>query len=129
MKLSEMTDLDKRALATLVRVIVRVDGKLSPEEAAALERAAENLGADEFWQLLDESGHHDLTEDVIKAEARAVEGQEARQTIYGVLFGIATAGSIVVEEGWILDWLAETWGLETGVGPGEQAEAGPDSES
>lgn len=113
MKLSEMTDDEQQALGSLVRVIVGVDGKYSPEESAGLQQAAEELGEEEFWQLMDDAGHQRHTEDIIKGQARAVARKEARETIYGVLFGIATAGSIVGEEAAILDWLAGTWSLET----------------
>ena len=113
MKVSEMTDAEKKALGTLVRVVVGVDGKYSPEEADALDRAAEELGADEFWEAVRAAGreHHD--EEEIKAEARAVERQEARETIFGALFEIAASGSIVGSEGWVLDWLTGAWDLRT----------------
>ncbi len=55
--------------------------------------------------------HH--TEDLVKDEARAVSRSEAQETIYGVLFRIAIAGSILREEGDLLDWLAGTWSLDT----------------
>ena len=50
MKLSDMTDSERQALGSLVRVIVGVDGKYSPDESAALEQAAEELGSEEFLQ-------------------------------------------------------------------------------
>ena len=113
MKLSDMTDVEKQALGSLVRVIVGVDGKYTPEESADLQQAAEELGEDDFWQLVDAAGHQHHTEDIVKDQARAVERKEAQETIYGVLFGVATAGSIAREEGDFLDWLASTWSLET----------------
>ena len=113
MKLSEMTDVEKKALGSLVRVIVGVDGKYTPEESAGLDQAAEVLGVDDFWQVVEDAGHEHHTEDIVKDQARAVERQEAKETIYEVLFGLAAAGSIAREEGDVLEWLAGTWGLET----------------
>ena len=113
MKISEMTDVEKQALGSLVRVIVSVDGKYTPEESAGMEQAAAELGEDDFWQVVDSSAHEHHTEEIVKDQARAVERKEAQETIYGVLFGLATAGSIAREEGDVLEWLAGTWGLGT----------------
>ena len=113
MQVSEMTDPEKQALGTLVRTIVGVDGRYSTEEAEALDRAAAELGADEFWEAVRAAGRQLHEEGDIKAQARAVERQEARETIYGALFTIAASGSIVGSEGWVLDWLTGAWDLQT----------------
>jgi hypothetical protein len=122
MQVSDMTGPEKRALGTLVRVVVGVDGRYSTEEAEALDRAAEELGADDFWGAVRAAGRAHHAEEEIKAEARAVERQEARETIYGALFTIAASGSIVGSEGWVLDWLAETWGIEASEAPPSEEE-------
>ncbi len=113
MKLDQMTDGEKQALGALVRVLVGVDGEYSAAEVARLQKTAEYLGEDAFWELVNDSGHRHLDQDALAALAKAVEGPEAREAIYGVLFGIAAAGTVVKEEGKLLDWLAETWELET----------------
>ncbi len=112
MKLNEMTDGEKQALGSLVRVIVGVDGEYSSEESAGLDQAAAELGEGEFWEVVRAAGRERHTEEIVRAQARAVERPEARETIYGVLFNVAASGAIVREEGQLLDWLAETWGLE-----------------
>ena len=112
MKLSDMTEPERHALGSLVRVTVGVEGEYLPDEYAALDQAAEELGKEDFWELVERSGREQHTEEIVKAQARAVERQEARETIYGVLFNLAAAGSIVREEGKLLDWLAGAWELE-----------------
>ena len=119
MKISDMTDAEKQALGTLVRVMVRADGDFSEDELAGLERTAEELGEEDFWQLLRDSGREAHTEEGVKAQARAVDRKEAQETIYGVLFGVAATGSIVPQEAGVLDWLAAAWNLETGTAPPE----------
>jgi len=47
----------------------------------------------------------------MQARARAVERREVRETIYGVLFSLATAGSVVGEKAKLLEWLATTWSI------------------
>lgn len=113
MNLEQMTDSEKQALGALVRVLVGVDGEYTAAEVTGLQKTAEYLGEDEFWQLVNDSGHRHLDQGVLDELAGAVERPEGREAIYGVLFGIAAAGTVVDEEGKLLDWLAETWGLET----------------
>ncbi len=115
MKLSEMELTEKQALAALVRVMVGVDGEYSAAEVAGLAKTAEYLGEEEFWQLVNDSGHQHLDEGILAARARAVERPEAREAIYGILFGIAAAGTVAGDEGKMLDWLAEAWELKTSV--------------
>ena len=114
MKLEQMTDSEKRAVGALVRMLVGADGEYSAEEFAGLQKTAEYLGEDAFWEQVNDSGHRRLDEATLAELANAVERPEAREAIYGVLFGIAAAGTVVDDEGKLLDWLAETWGLETG---------------
>ncbi len=123
MKVSDMSAPEKQALGTLVRAIVGMDGRYSTEEAEALDRAAADLGEDDFWAAVRASGQRQHEEGDIKAEARAVERQEARETIYGALFTIAASGSIVGSEGWILDWLAEAWEIEASEAEAVEEEA------
>ena len=113
MKLDQMNDSEKQALGGLVRALVGADGQYSAAEVAGLQKTAEYLGEEAFWQLVNESVHQHLDDKVLEERALAVERPEAREAIYGVLFGIAAAGTVVDQEGKLLDWLASTWGLET----------------
>ena len=112
MKLNQMTDSEKQAVGALVRVLVGVDGEYSAAEVSGLQKTAEYLGEDEFWKQVNDSGRRELDQAALDELAGAVERPEAREAIYGVLFGIAAAGTVVSDEGKLLDWLAETWGLE-----------------
>lgn len=113
MKLDDMTAEERMALGTLVRKMVGIDGEYSAEEATNLEEVAKEFGVDDFWDLIRDAGQEDLSDEALKARARAVERGEVQKTIYAALFGIATAGSIVAVESSLLDWLAENWGLES----------------
>jgi hypothetical protein len=111
MKLSEMTEPEKKVLGTLVRVMVGADGQISPAEYAGLQDAADELGDDEFWQVVNDAGTHSLDEDEARAEAAAVDRKEAQTAIYEVLFGIAAAGTVAGQEGKLLEWIADAWDL------------------
>lgn len=111
MKLNEMTDAEKKVLGTLVRVMVGADGRISSAEYEGLQDAAAELGDEEFWEIVNQAGSHSLGEDEARAEAAAVDRQEAQEAIYGVLFSIAAAGTIEVQESRLLEWVADTWNL------------------
>ena len=116
MMISEMTDDERHTFGALLRAMVGADGSTSPEESADLKAAANQLGADEFWSLMRETPGTDYPPDAIRRRAAAVERQQVQETIYGVLFSLATAGSVLGEEAKLLDWLATTWNI-TGSGP------------
>ncbi len=116
MNFEQMTDSEKQALGALVRVLVGIDGEYTAAEVAGLQKTAEYLGEEEFWKLLEDSGHRHLDREVLAEMAGEVDRPEGREAIYGVLFGIAAAGTVVDEEGQLLDWLADVWGLETRTG-------------
>ena len=115
MKLDQMTDSEKRTLGALVRVLVGIDGEYSAAEVAGLQKTAEYLGEEEFWRQVNDSGHRHLDQDALARLANEVERPEAREAIYGVLFGIAAAGTVVADEGKLLDWLSGVWQLEAGA--------------
>ncbi len=115
MKLDQMTDNEKQALGALVRVFVGADGEYSAAESAGLRKTAEYLGEEEFWRILEDSSHRHLDQEALEARAKEVERPEAREAIYGVLFGVAAAGTVDGEEGKLLDWLADAWELDTSL--------------
>jgi uncharacterized tellurite resistance protein B-like protein len=112
MNLNEMTEPERHALGTLVRRMVGADGVTSDDESAGLQQAAEELGADDFWTLVREGAGERDPDEVVEARARAVSRREAQETIYGVLFSIAAAGSIMGGEASLLTRLAEIWGID-----------------
>lgn len=115
MKLDDMTEPEKTALGTLARLVVALDGEYSLSESTQLQAAAAELGEEEFWRVVRDAGRQHHSEEIVTTQAAAVERQEARETIYGVLFNIAAAGSIVNREGHLLDQLATAWRLETEI--------------
>ncbi len=111
MKTDEMSSEERLALGSLVRIMVGLDGSFSREESAELAEIAAELGEEGFWAAVDEAGQQDLSEEAVMARAKAVQRQDARETIYAAVAEIAEAGSVVGAEGSMLDWLAGEWGL------------------
>lgn len=112
MKLADLTKIEQQALFSLIRIVVRADSEFSAEEAAGLMDVAEELGADEFEDLMNESAAWIIDEDTVKERAQAVERKEIQEEIYGTLYTIASTDGTNARENELLDWLAEAWELE-----------------
>lgn len=117
MKLEDLTPEERSAMASLVRLIVRVDGQFAPEERDSLHDLATELGEDLFWEILQSK------EDTLpfKRCVENVERQEAQELIFEVVMTIAMVGTIERGEVTLLEKLAEGWGIEI------QAEEPPDA--
>ncbi|MBI3203207.1 MAG: hypothetical protein HYZ29_16835 [Myxococcales bacterium] len=106
---------EQLVLAGLLRLLVRLDGKFSDEEQAALEELASDFGEKTFWQLMDEAGRKLPDETAIRERVGLVRGEEARTLIYKLVLEVARADCIQGREQGLLDWLREVWKLdETG---------------
>jgi uncharacterized membrane protein YebE (DUF533 family) len=116
MKLEELSAGERRAMAGLVRLIVRVDGQLSAEERDRLHEIATDLGEDAFWEILQSNDEPIPFRECVEA----VEGEQAQELIFEVIMTLAMVGTIDRGEAVLLEKLAEAWGIEV------QAEAPPD---
>lgn len=124
------------ALAALLRTAIRQDGAFSDDERAILSRIALAVGSSEggetpasmsafrqtsrrtgpigeagLYELLDLAGTELPNDDAIKEAVRAVTRQDARETIYGLVFEIASSDTVQHSENRLLDWLVEEWEL------------------
>ena len=112
MKLSEMTERERETLATLVRLMVGADGRLSGEESSDLQQVAQELGEDDFWALVRNTHGETYEREAVQADARQIERKDVQEQIYGVLFTLAAEGAIMGDEARLLDWVAETWKID-----------------
>lgn len=104
---------DQLALAGVLRLLVRLDGKFSENEQEALEDIAVEFGQKMFWQLMDEAGRK-LPDDAAIREAALGVSVEARSIIFECILGVARSDTIQVREMALLDWLRENWKLDQG---------------
>ena len=110
MKLDDLTETEQQALAGLIRLVVRLDGQFSPEEAIALAGIAPSLGGARFWNLLNrDAGLVDL--ESAKLLVDHVKRPDVRRWMFGVLEQVAKSDGIVKREQQLLTWLAERWEL------------------
>lgn len=112
--ISSVKDLgpnDQLALAALLRLLVRLDGKFSDEEQAALEEIALVYGEKTFWQMMDEAGRKLPDEAAIRKHATSVTDPGARSLIFACILGVARADSVQGREQGLLEWLRSEWKL------------------
>ncbi len=134
-EVERLTGPEALALAGLLRVLIREDGKFSEQERVALslvatsfaqvdevDRAADSyrgsaeglapLGEERLYALIERAGEELGDDAAIRAAALTVTRPEARATIHALLFEVAASDVISNGESTLLDWLAEKWELE-----------------
>ncbi|MBX3252239.1 MAG: hypothetical protein KF901_34015 [Myxococcales bacterium] len=109
MQYEELSPDEQIALVGLVRLMVRMDGELSPAEVLAIQRLAKEIGATRFWSAMTEVQAMEMDE--LSKYVLRVERLEVREWMYGVLVGIAAVDGIDVAESELLAWVMEIWGL------------------
>jgi Tellurite resistance protein TerB len=115
--LKEIEPKAQLALAALLRLAVRLDGRFSEEEQHALEDVALELGEKRFWQVMDEAGRTLPDEESIRELALSITDTAAREAIFGAVLHVARSDSIQVKEEGLLTWLREAWKIEQDPAP------------
>lgn len=113
----DLSASDQLALAALLRMAIRLDGKFSDAEREVLEDLALDFGERTFWQLMDEAGRTLPDDEAIKNAALAVQDPGARELIYACIVSVVQSDSIQAREQGLLDFLREGWGLRSDLGP------------
>ena len=109
MQLSDLEPHERLALAGLLRLLVRIDGALSPAEVTALASLGRELGSALFWQSMAEAQQQLGSADEVVEAVETVERAPVRAWIYGILLGIAAVDGLTPEESELLEWLQQTW--------------------
>ncbi len=112
-KLEDMERHEQLAFLGLLRILVRMDGEFSREEAAAMHEVARRVGSASFWRSMAESQAIYSTPDEIFAAARAVERDEVRRFVHACLLEVASVDGIDPSEEQMLTWLRHEWGLDS----------------
>lgn len=102
---------EKLAFLGLLRVLVRVDGEFSREEAQAMHAIARKVGSADFWRSMAESQSIYVTPDQVFEAARGVDRDDVRRFVYDCLLEVASVDGIDPSEEQLLAWLRHEWGL------------------
>jgi uncharacterized tellurite resistance protein B-like protein len=110
----QLTDLDpdeRLALVSLSRVVVRVDGAVSPSEGQSIKRLAVELGEATYRELFAQAAELFPDEAQLRPFLATIERQEARNLIFDTILQLAAADEITAEEGSLVAWLEESWNI------------------
>jgi hypothetical protein len=131
--MSALKEHEQLALIGLLRFVVRLDGHTSPEELESLQSALRGLympqvdepttpyrvGAalpqsveDQIAALEARADKKFFDDDSVRRAALTITRPEAREIIFAAVADLAASDGIALQEGWLLDWLADVWELE-----------------
>jgi uncharacterized tellurite resistance protein B-like protein len=119
MELSDLRGDERLALVALLEVAVVADGSVSDEEVEEIGEVIEAFGEDEYRALVDEVSRRFPTEDDLMSFLETIERPEARELIYAFFLEGAASDALRGRESVLVDWLAETWGIEVKIDEGE----------
>ena len=109
--LAKLDASEARIFADLVRLLVRSDDELSAAERQEIDRIAEEVGREIFWQRMDEAASAEQSADQILARAKGVGTKDTHELMYGALYELSTSDGMSSMENDLLDRLATTWNL------------------
>jgi hypothetical protein len=113
--IEDLTEDQRTALVGLLKAVVLADGTISDEEIDEVAEVVEALGEDEYQRHLDrfEAKFSDLPS--FQKFLETIEGQDARELIFGTVLNGAAADAIEKGESDLLSWLAKTWNIQVTV--------------
>lgn len=112
MKIADMTKDEREAFGALLRLVTRLDGSFTSDEGGTLDELADQLGRDELWGLVETANLRDRDEAEVRELAAGVKRREVQETMHHALYTLAIQDILGERERELLDWLAETWGLD-----------------
>jgi len=111
----ELADLNKDellALTGLLEYVVLASGHVTADEQNEIDAIVDALGEDKYRAAVEEVDHRFPDEQSLRTFLGTIQGQEAREIIYGTVIEAAMADTVEGRESPLLEWLAETWKIE-----------------
>ena len=110
MTLEELSEAEQTVLLALVGLTARLDGEVTEEELALLDRIGDHLGRDRFEAVRERAAQFTDGNAILEA-ARAVERPAARSVIFELVYDMASSDTIATGESELLERLRELWSL------------------
>jgi hypothetical protein len=123
MTIKELSHEEQIALVALLEAVAITDRDLSEVKEQELGKVAQTLGDEKYRELIaeTESRFGDLED--LKPFLKRISNQETRELIYGeVLEEIGPEAAFDRSESDLLEWLAQTWNIQTEITPEPDAE-------
>ncbi len=122
MTIGELSHDQKLALVALMEAVALADGEVGEGEQKEIAAVADALGEEAYRALLDEVDSKFASIDSLKQYLTGITCPEARETVFGLVWGEAVADpTIVHEESELMQWLAQAWGIEPASPAAEDA--------
>jgi len=115
MTIAEMKPDELTALIGLAKFVIMSDRILTPEERLKFDAIIEKIGPEKFRELLDKFDTCCPDEDSFRQFLKKIVSQEARESIFRIVFDLATVDSVDPIESDMLDWLAGEWDIRIGI--------------
>jgi len=109
--LSDLEPHERLAFAGLVRAMIRMDGEVTPDEAHAVTKIANAVGAQQFWAAMKTAQECLASPAEVSKAAEQVTRPEVRAWALGELRKLADSDGLDISEDALLRWLARAWEL------------------
>ncbi len=112
MELADLNQNEQIALAGLLEFVVLASGHVTEDEQNEIDTIVEALGEEKYRKAVEEVDKRFPDEKAFRKFLSAIEREDARELIYGVVIEAAMADTVEGRESALLEWLAEEWDVE-----------------
>jgi hypothetical protein len=112
MELRDLNHDQRLGLVALIEAVVPADRRASDEEQDMLAEVVDELGDNDYRAVAAEVDKRFGDEAALKKFLEKLDGEEARELIYGTLLDLAMSDVVSGHEAALLTWLGRTWDLE-----------------
>jgi hypothetical protein len=120
MELADLNHEQRLALIALIEATVQADRVASPEEQDALSDVIAELGDADYRRVAIEADSRFKGEEDLKIFLGNLQGQEARELIYGTVLELAMSDFVSGHESPLIQWLGKTWQVQASFDSPEQ---------
>jgi hypothetical protein len=120
MELADLNHEQRLALIALIEATIQADRRASEEEEQGLADIIAELGDADYRRVAIEADSRFKGEDDLKSFLSALQGQEARELIYGTVLELAMSDVVSGHEAPLIQWLGQTWQLQASFDSPEQ---------
>jgi murein endopeptidase len=115
MELHDLNHDQRLGLVALIEATAQADRRVSEEEGDMLAEVIEEIGDEEYRAIADEADRRFGSEALLKGFLEKLDGQEARELIFGTVLEMAMSDVVSGHESPLLGWLANIWQLDASV--------------
>ncbi len=112
MTLSGLSHDQKLGLVALLELFAMSDGVISEGESKQINKIAEELGDEEYRELMEETDSQFADIEMLKSWLEAIKERGACELIYGMVMEEVMSAPATVHRPELLDWLKTVWEIK-----------------